>query len=115
MKTITASVEEVTLSETSTPDEKPTNEGKPPTKKFEDQGLLFSPPAVLPELSARRALDIEVPKVLEGKEKYAASLHKERRRKYLIKYRSKGLDFLSARGGWRTVCFSGRCFPETCS
>ena len=67
METITASVEEVSLSE-NTPDEQPPSETKTPTKEFEstpgkeDQGLLFSPPAILPELSARRTLVYEVPK-----------------------------------------------------
>ena len=45
-----------------------TNDTTTPTKEFEstpgkeDQGLLFSPPAVLPELSAQRTLVYEVPK-----------------------------------------------------
>ena len=45
-----------------------------PTKEFKDtpgkgdQGLFFSPPAVLPELSPRRTLDFEVQKVREGKQ-----------------------------------------------
>ena len=49
------------------------SETKTPTKEFEstpgkeDQGLLFSPPAILPELSARRTLVYEVPKVREVK------------------------------------------------
>ena len=46
----------------------PTETGTP-TKEFkdtpgkDDQRLLFSPPVVLPELSARRTLDFEVQKV----------------------------------------------------
>ena len=87
------------------------SETKTPTKEFEatpgkeDQGLLFSPPAILPELSARRTLVYEVPKVREAKaitsrrqklqnqdkEGYAASLEKERKRKYLLKNRNRGL------------------------
>ena len=49
------------------------SETRTPTKEFkdtpgkEDQGLLFSPPVALPELSARRTLDFEVQKALEGK------------------------------------------------
>ena len=96
----------------------PTETGSP-TKEFkdtpgkDDQGLLFSPPVVLPELSARRTLDFEVQKVREGKaipsrrqklrkqnqEGYAASLDKERKRKYLIKYHIKGPDNPPARVG----------------
>ena len=110
METITASVEETSLSE-NTPDEQPPSETKTPTKEFEstpgkeDQGLLFSPSAILPELSARRTLFYEVPKGREAKaitsrrqklrkqdkEGYAASLEKERKRKYLLKNRNRGL------------------------
>ena len=87
------------------------SETKTPTKEFEstpgkeDQGLLFSPPAILPKLSARRTLVYEVPKGREAKaitscrqklrkqdkEGYAASLEKERKRKYLLKNRNRGL------------------------
>ena len=87
------------------------SETKTPTKEFEatpgkeDQGLLSSPPAILPELSARRTLVYEIPKVREAKaitsrrqklrnqdkEGYAASLEKERKRKYLLKNRNRGL------------------------
>ena len=87
------------------------SETKTPTKEFEstpgkeDQGLLFSPPAILPELSARRTLVYEVPKGREAKaitsrrqklrkqdkEGYAASLEKERKRKYLLKNRNRSL------------------------
>ena len=94
-------------------------ETKTPTKEFEatpgkeDQGLLFSPPAILPELSARRTLVYEVPKVREAKaitsrrqklrnhdkEGYTASLEKERKRKYLIKNRNRGLGDPSASVG----------------
>ena len=94
-------------------------ETKTPTKEFEatpgkeDQGLLFSPPAILPELSARRTLVYEVPKVREtkaissrrqklrnqDKEGYTASLEKERKRKYLIKNRNRGLGDPSASVG----------------
>ena len=82
-----------------------TSEIKTPTKEFEatpgkeKQGLLFSLPAVLPELSARSNLDYQVKKKREGKAKssrrkklrnqdqegYAASLDKERTRRYLWK------------------------------
>ena len=73
------------------------SETKTPTKEFEstpgkeDQGLLFSPPAILPELSARKTLVYEVPKgrkakaitsrrQKQDKEGYAASLEQERKR-----------------------------------
>ena len=108
------------------------SETKTPTKQFEatpgkeDQGLLFSPPAILPELSARRTLVYEVPKVREtkaitsrrqklrnqDKKGYTASLEKERKRKYLIKNRNRGLGDPSASVGVDSPNPDGRVAGE---
>ena len=67
--------------------------------------LLFSPPAVLPELSTRRTLVYEVPKAIpsrrqkQDQEGYAVLLAKERKRKYLIKYHNRGSEGPPARVG----------------